>query len=313
MAEGRSDVATPACLAIVVTYNSADDVGALLDDLARAAERTRVRTVVVDNGSTDGTAEVVAGRTDVELVRAGANVGYAGGINVGRRLRRSEESVLVLNPDLRLHPGAVDELVDALGDPGVGIAVPRLVDGRGRTLRSLRRDPSIGRALGDAVFGGHLPGRPGWLGEQVNDGGVYEHEGDVDWATGAALLLSADCDRRVGDWDEDFFMYSEEVDVAIRARRAGFRIRFVPTAVARHEEGGSGRSPDLAALMVLNRVRLFAKHHGRLASAAYRLVVAVHEAARFWSRDRRGNAKVALGLSPPPQFPAAPPVTAVPW
>ena len=103
--------------------------------------------VVVDNGSTDATVQVVEGFADVQLVRS-TNVGYAGGINRGVREVPDADAYLILNPDLVVRPGLVDALKAALADPGVGLVVPLVLDSDGRRQDSLRREPTIPRALG---------------------------------------------------------------------------------------------------------------------------------------------------------------------
>jgi len=278
--ERSADGQTPVdCAVLVVTYNSADHIGALLASLPAAAEGLRLRTVVVDNGSTDGTIELLRSRSDVELIQSEANLGYAGGINLARRHAGPCASMAVLNPDLALEPGALRRLAQALRDPAVGVAVPLIVDGAGQLVFSLRREPSLGRALGDALFAGRFSRRPGWLSEIVRDEHSYRYRQPVEWATGAVMMLSAACDAAVGPWDERFFMYSEEVDHAGRARAAGFRMDYVPTAKARHLAGGSGSSRELIALMAVNRVRYIEKRDGR--ARLFRVLVTLHELLRL--------------------------------
>lgn len=265
------------CGIIIVTYNSGRHIGRLLDSLPGAAGGLSIRCLVVDNASSDDTVAAVGARGDARAVQAGGNLGYAGAINLGRARIGSCSSLLVLNPDLVLEPGAVTELYRALAEPGTGMAVPRLLSDDGSLYLSTRREPSVSRALGEALFGARWPGRPGWLSETVRDPGCYASQRNVAWAGGAALLISAACQEAVGDWDDKrFFLYSEETDFAARARRRGYRIRYVPAAKARHEDGGSGRSPALAALMAVNRVRYYEKYHRRPATSAFRAAVALH-------------------------------------
>ena len=269
------------CAIAIVTYNSAQDIVRLLECLPASVAGLTSRTFVVDNGSTDATVQLVRGFPDVNCVPVHANLGYAGAVNVARQEAGEYHSLLVLNPDLVLEPGAVRQMFTALGNPGTGIVVPRLVDLDGRCFPSLRREPTLIRAVGDGLLGNRLSGRPGWLSEIVREESAYDSRHSVDWATGAALLISAACDRSVGQWDERFFLYSEETDYAARARAAGFRVEYLPTAIARHRGGGSGQSHALTALMAVNRVRYREKlgNHAR----AYRAAVALAEAMR--SRD----------------------------
>jgi GT2 family glycosyltransferase len=300
------------CGVVVVTYDSADHLGELLASLGPAAGALSWQVVVVDNGSSDESVRI-AREAGATVVESQVNLGYAGGINEGRRHLPPCRFVLVLNPDLTLRPGAIAALAAAATEPGVGATVPRLVDADGATRRSLRYDPTIARAIGDALLGDAVRPRPAWSTEQVDDAEDYERRHPVEWATGAAILLSAEADQVVGDWDESYFMYSEEVDHAQRLRAAGYRIDYVPEAVAQHAEGGSGRNGRLIALLALNRVRCYRSSHGRLRSACFRLVVAAHELSRVWRPERRHSAAVVLGLRPPPAFPAAAPIAGVRW
>lgn len=268
------------CTAIIVTYNSAADIGGLLDALPAAAAGRRLRIVVVDNASSDNTADVVARYPDVMFLPTGANLGYAGAVNAGRRLGPAG-AVLILNPDVRPAPDSIGRLVDELRKSGIGAAVPRMLDGTGALYPSLRREPSLTRAFGDAVLGRRWPGRPGWLSEMIWARPRYERASTVDWATGAVLAVSPLADRAVGPWDDElFFLYSEETDYCRRLRDAGLAIRYVPDAVFTHSGGGSGGGPDLVALTAVNRVRYYRKHHRRPASIAFRLVVLLGELLR---------------------------------
>jgi GT2 family glycosyltransferase len=195
--------------------------------------------------------------------------------------------VLVVNPDVRLDPCSIARMHRALHDPGVGMVVPRVLDDDGALYPSLRREPSPSRAVGEALFGARWPGRPGWLAEIVRSRMAYETPHDVAWAGGAVMLIGGHCHRAVGDWDERFFLYSEETDFARRVRGAGYRVRYVPMATARHVDGGSGRSPALAALLAVNRVRYYEKYHGRPASSLFRCAVAVHHLLRWRQADSR--------------------------
>jgi GT2 family glycosyltransferase len=269
----RTDVLD--CTAIVVTHNSARDLPALLDTVPRAAPGMSVRVLVVDNDSSDDIDGAVAGRHGVELIRAGGNLGYAGGINVGRRHLGPTRAVAILNPDLRLAPGSLAWLADAAGRPGAGAAVPRFVEeDTGDCFPSLRREPTILRALGDALLGARWPRRPAWLSEMVWDGRRYEEAGTVDWGTGAVLVVSSEVDSAIGAWDEErFFLYSEETDYARRIREAGWTVRYVPDATVVHDGGGSGTGPALTALNEVNRVRYYRKYHGAASTVVFRAVV----------------------------------------
>lgn len=299
--------AGPLC-SVIVTYNSAERLPALLDGLAGTPV---THVVVVDNCSTDTTVKVARERQGdpfrLTVVESPENGGYAAGVNLGRAAAPDGAWLLVLNPDVRLRPGAVEALLGTIR-AGVGVAVPTLVDPHGGRAPSLRREPSVTRALGDALLGSRVRrGRPGWTSETVHDARAYETAQDVDWATGAAMLVSPDCADAVGPWDETFFLYSEETDFCRRARAHGFAVRFVPGSVVEHEGGGSGRSLLLDALAGANRVRYYAKHHGPVATTVFRACVGLDCLLRAWRPSARLTLRLltspdpaaTLGLRPP--------------
>ncbi|HEY9314834.1 glycosyltransferase family 2 protein [Williamsia sp.] len=302
--DGRADVAV-----IVVTYNSSDDIGHLLADLRREARENVIRVVLVDNDSTDGTRDIVARHHDVVLISAGGNIGYAGGINVARRQIGDCRAVLILNPDLRVRAGTVGTMLRILDRSRIGVVVPRIVDADGLTYPSLRSEPSVVGTLGDSLFGHHFDRRHERWSETVWNPKRYHHPHEIDWATGAALLIRADVDRAVGDWDERYFLYSEEVDYFRRIRASGALIWFDPRAVVEHRGAGSGSSPELATLMSVNRVRYFDRYHGELQSASHRAMVMLGEALRSYDSGHRKTLRVLCNsarwvdlpkASPPP-------------
>jgi N-acetylglucosaminyl-diphospho-decaprenol L-rhamnosyltransferase len=245
---------SPELNVVIVTYNSAPLIGDLLDSLPAALDALTADVVVVDNGSTDGTADLVAARGDCRVVRS-ANVGYAGGINKGIREAARAEAILVLNPDVRLRPGSVPPLLAALRQPGTGIVAPQLRSPDGTLERSLRRTPSLLRAAGLEWTGAAA------LGERVSQATEYTYPHPVDWATGAVLLMSRKCFDALGGWDESFFLYSEETDLSLRARDIGWLTRYEPASVAVHIGGGSGRNDRTHVMQIVNRVRLYRRRN----------------------------------------------------
>ena len=238
---------------------SAGDLPGLIDTLRAEAAGLRLRLVVCDSGSTDGTLAALSRERDVVVLDAGGNVGFAAGLNRARRHVGRARAVLVLNPDATLLPGAVGRMLEELDRPEVGIVVPRVVDEHGRTELTLHREPSFSRELAEAVIGGAWKRRPAFLAGTIRDQRVYEGRRPIQWASGAVLLIDAAAERQLGPWDERFFLYSEEVDYFRRAREAGFRAWYVPDAVVVHKGGSSGSGPALTALRVVNQVRYLEK------------------------------------------------------
>ena len=283
---------------VVVTHNSSHVVGDLLDSLPGGLDGLGARVVVVDNGSTDDTRAVLAARGDCRVVAA-ANDGYAAGINRGVASLAGEGPILVLNPDVRLAPGSVRRMVAALETPGTGIAAPKVLTEDGDLFPSLRNEPSLGRALGLSRTGRTA------LSENVNDPAAYVGSRTVDWALGAALLVSRECHDRLGGWDESFFLYSEETDLCLRARDLGLATRYTGDAECVHIGGQSGQSARLHAMQVVNRVRLYRRRHGPLSSTAYFALTLAGEASRVLRGQRRSRTAIASLLRParrPPEL-----------
>ena len=260
--------------ALVVTYNNGADVCGLLESLRLQTREQSIKVVVADNSPNPETLSCLQEFPGVAAFATGGNLGYAGGINAACSKAGSADAYLVLNPDLRLCPGAVLALRKSMESTGAGVVVPLLRDDDGSVYPSLRREPSISRALGDALLGSRFQGRPGWLAEMDFDVDSYAHPHKVDWATGAALLIRSDIAEQVGGWDESYFLYSEETDYLHRVRDLRAAIWFEPLAAMVHSRGASGSSPSLDALMGANRIRYVRKfHHGSYALAFRAAVV----------------------------------------
>lgn len=285
---------------VVVTFNSRPLLADLIESLPAGMDGAGPwQLVVADNASSDGTVELLRELAPQTLiVEMGRNAGYAAGINAGVRAVDANGPVLVLNPDVRLQPGSVRILRETLTRPGTGIAVPRLLNGHGDLIHSLRREPTILRALGQSLLGGAGAARWSMLLDEVRADEEYRRPNTADWASGPAMLLSRECLTTVGPWDESYFLYSEETDFALRARDRGFILRYEPTAVVTHLEGESMENPWLFSLLTLNRIRLYRRRHGPVATAVYWLAVFAGELLRTLRGDPVHRAAAAAMLNP---------------
>ncbi|MDH6123752.1 glycosyltransferase family 2 protein [Kitasatospora sp. GP82] len=284
---------------IVVTWNSAEVLPGLLDSLEQGLKDVDWHLTVADNASTDESLTITQKMLpDAGTVQTGYNAGYAAAINTALTEIEPCTAVLVLNPDIRLAPGCVAAMLPHLGRSGTGIVVPRLHGEGGTLTHSLRREPALLRALGEAVLGNRRAGRYPRLGETVTAEDAYRTASTADWATGAALLISWDCVSACGAWDESFFLYSEETEYALRARDLGYLTRLAPEAHAVHLEGDSEVSPRLWTLLTLNKVRLFRRRHRLPSAALFWAATLLRESSRALLGHRRSRRAAAALLSP---------------
>jgi len=284
---------------VVVTYNSSSVIAGCLDSLAEGMTGIADwQLVVVDNCSQDGTPDLVRAVSNKALIlQTGTNGGYAKAINYAISAVRPKGYVLVLNPDTRMTPGCARTLVAASHSVKAGIAAPRLINENGTLAWSLRRDPSMLRQISETLLGGKLASKYN-IGELITDEDRYRRAGPVDWATGAALLISAQCRQLVGEWDESFFLYSEETDYCQRARRAGLCVWYVADASVTHIGGDLASSPLLRRYLIRNKLRLFQRDHGMFSTFVYGAALATYEGLRAarGSRTHRAGLKEILRL-----------------
>jgi exopolysaccharide biosynthesis WecB/TagA/CpsF family protein len=271
----------PADVAVLVpTYGSAALIGPLLESLRAEAETLRLRVVIADNSPDSETLDAAAGHPDVVAFATGGNLGYAGAINAAMAVAAPAEAFLVLNPDTVVQPAAIAMMLARLRRSDAGAVVPLMLTDDGARYPSLRREPSALRTWGDALFGARFARRPHWIAETDYEGESYAHAHTVDWATGAAVLISAEAAAAAGPWDERYFLYSEETDYCHTLRELGFDVWFEPAARITHSGAGSGTSNGLAALMAVNRIRYMRKHHPGGPAALAAAAVVVREALR---------------------------------
>lgn len=256
-----------------------------------------VEVWVVDNASADGSAEMVRARfSQVELIESGGNLGFTAGNNLALR-RCKGRYVLLLNPDTRVAPDALAVLLHYMeAHPETGVVGPQLRYGDGTLQSSRRRFPTLAMALMEStLLEQWFPGNR-WARAYHLDDRSPEMEQEVDWLTGACLLVRAEVLRSVGLLDERFFMYSEELDWCRRIAAAGWRIVYLPQAVVMHYEGRS--SSQVAARRQFHfdssKVLYFRLHHGRLPAELLRLfllgtymIQLVREAAKWLLGHKR--------------------------
>jgi N-acetylglucosaminyl-diphospho-decaprenol L-rhamnosyltransferase len=249
---------------VIVTYNSREDVDACLASLAAHPSAADHQVIVVDNASSDGTADAVRTRWPrATVIDAGSNLGFARATNVGIR-RSSGELVLLLNPDTVVAAGAIERLVAALdGDSHAAAAGPRLIDEEGAAELSFGSMVSpLAELRQKLLVAGHRR-RLAPVSSRVER--MTRQPRSTDWVSGACLLVRrADADA-AGLLDERYFMYLEDVDFCAALRARGRRILFVPAAEVVHRRGRSRRTAASATERAYRRSQLafYEKHHPR--------------------------------------------------
>jgi len=233
----------PQASVIIPAWNGVEYLKSCLEAVM-ALNYTDLEVIVVDDGSTDGSAELVAERfPQIRLIRNEHNLGFAAGCNIGLRAATGDILVL-LNQDTEVHPGWLAALVDAFRDPEVGIA----------GCKALYPDGSIQHA-GGFTYGSRAETEH--IGRHEPDDGRFDAPRDADFVTGAALAISRAALARIGLLDEGFYpAYYEDTDWCYTARELGFRVVYAPTAQLIHHETPHAQRESHA--------HKYALHHGRM-------------------------------------------------
>lgn len=279
---------------VIVSWNVRDllqrclhSIFADREDGGGTGGNTKLEVIVVDNASVDGSCEMVRQAfPSVRLIANASNKGFPAANNQGITMARGRY-VLLLNPDTEIVGAALSKLVEfADQHPDIGVIGPQLLNPDGSIQSSRRRFPTLVTAFIESS----------WLQPTIEDlqssslmsplAGPFSQAleryyvadqpedvvQDVDWVTGAAMLVRWEAIDDVGIMDEGFFMYSEELDWCKRFREANWRVVYVPAAKIVHHVGQS--SDQVVAARHIHfqtsKVRYFHKHHGPLVAAGLR-------------------------------------------
>ena len=254
--------------AVVVTYDALPWIEQCLDSLVG------VETVVVDNGSSDGTVAFVREHyPEVRLV-VSDNRGLGAGWNIGLRETTSTYALL-LNADAWLAEGALGRLVEfADTRPRAAVVGPRLLNPDGTLQRSVRGYPTLWRLATEYFFLRKLGRRTSLFNAFYAGGFDHDEVRGVEVVMGACMLLRREAVEQVGYCDEDYFLFSEETDWCFRFRRAGWEVVFFPGAECFHVRGAS-HSGRLYRENLRGHLLFLTKHRGpKVAERARRLLLA---------------------------------------
>ncbi|GAB3611530.1 hypothetical protein GCM10027414_36560 [Humibacter ginsengiterrae] len=278
MSEAHGESTRPKLTVVVVTYNSRDVVADCLSAIGTESD-SEIQLIVVDNASSDGTPDYIEQQfPHVVIVRSSVNRGFAGGVLEGVSLAEGD-AIGLLNPDAMASREVLLKLVSELDqDKAVGIVGPMISQPNGRLrIVSAGHMPTAWRMfthysglsrLGRLaqVFEGHYLFR---------DQAVFAR--DVDWVTGACLVMPSDVWRVVGGIGTRWFMYAEDIELCWRVRESGFRVRIIPELTVTHLVGGStsGHMENIRSDWVTNLYDFYATDlsHNAVGRFTWRMVV----------------------------------------
>lgn len=237
---------------VVINYNARDFLKHCLDSLFKNGPSGDLKVIVVDNNSSDGSRQLVKEKfPQAELSDNEQNLGYAGAANYALR-QIYTKYVLLLNSDTEIFPGSIERLLDfAETKPKAAVIGPMLVNADGTLQYSCRQFPSFLVGTMHALLSPIFPSNPFTRSYQLETWG-HKEEREVDWVSGAALLLRTEAAREVSLFDEDYFMYVEDMDLCWRLKQANWKIYYLPRAKILHHIGQSSR---------LESSRMVVEHH----------------------------------------------------
>jgi len=320
----------PDVAVLVVSWNTRALLAECLQSVADNAQGLAVQTVVVDNASSDGSAEMVRAEfPEVQLLALQENTGFVGGNNLAyQAMETVPRYVLLINPDARLRPGALAAMVSWMDiHPKAGACGPLTLNPDDTLQLSWTRFPTPWSEIQgrhDRRFGPAAP-RVALTADALRR---LPDAQSVDWVSGACLLVRGQVlAEELGGvlFDPDFQMYSEETDLCYRLRRAGYRTFFLPQAEAVHHYGKSSGQAQARTLCLLYRSKFLfmRKHYGPLSEVLLKTGVGLTSGAKWLvfavlgslptrrrgalavQRDRQRAVLSALGASAPALFSAS--------
>jgi N-acetylglucosaminyl-diphospho-decaprenol L-rhamnosyltransferase len=257
---------------LIVNWNTRALLAQCLDSIYTYPPTCPFEVWVVDNASSDGSLSMLRERfPQVRLIANHENLGFAAANNQAIR-QSAGRYVLLLNPDTELNPSALQHLVEFMDShPEAGAVGARLLNPDGSLQVTCYPTPTVWREFFRLFYLDFLHPKSTYRMECWNT----DLPRRVDTIQGACLLLRKPALDQVGLLDQDFFMYSEDIDLCIRLGQAGWQLYWLPQAEVLHYGGQSSKQVPEAMFLHLYQAKLacIRKHHGRLAALAYRMVL----------------------------------------
>jgi hypothetical protein len=269
---------------IIISWNAREYLRQCLHSIVSQPLPWPYEILVVDNASSDGSAEMVEAEFKaVRLIRNPSNQGFAAGNNIAIR-ECSGRYIALVNSDVKVFPGCMEALTAYLAThPRVGNAGPLVLNGDLSVQCSCRKFPGVWNNFCSASGLAALFPRISWLGGEQMHYFAHNRTRNVDALGGCFWMIRRECLEEVGLLDESFFMYGEDIDWCRRCQDAGWKIAFVPAAQAIHYGGrSSANAPTrMAIAQQESALRYWKKHHGRAAQYALRVILCLRHLVRL--------------------------------
>lgn len=246
---------------IIVTYNSSKFIASCLNSINDETLKQGFEVIVVDNASTDDTVSIVKQYPEVILIENKANLGYSKANNIGINKSRSEY-LMFLNPDVIINPSGIEKLITDLKQKDYyGMVAPKLLYPNGKLQESVRRYPKFSTQII-----AQIPIIKGLLKKHLDS--YYMKDWDhgesreVDWIIGAVMLTKKETLDKVGYFDEDFFLYCEDIDLCYRLNQAGYKIFYDANVHFVHNYQKSSRRGlnKLTWIHLISIIKFYIKH-----------------------------------------------------
>lgn len=242
---------------VIVTWNSEKQIGQLLDSLHRYEPKSAI--VVVDNASSDGTVDIIKKYDNVKLIQSQSNLGFAKANNLAIKSVHTQ-FVTFINPDARLHEPVIDHLMHDMR-PSIGLIGVKILNANGAlqpSMYSFQHPMTI--LIEQFGLGRFLPGR---IQQKLSpEHSSHDRVEDTDWLLGAFLFTSTDKYHQVGGFSEDYFLYSEDMDLAYKYHLHGMKVHFDPGKSIIHQGGASEQQTSSAkSLKLLRSFCIFARKY----------------------------------------------------
>ncbi|ACD90879.1 MAG: glycosyltransferase family 2 protein [Chlorobium limicola] len=263
---------------VIVSYNTREILQNCLETLYRGSGSTDMEVFVVDNDSRDDSARMVHETfPQVRLIANSSNLGFAAANNQAFALAGGRY-IILLNPDAYVGPTSIQNAVTFMDqNPRCGLCGGKIISPEGKLEPSARRFPSpLSKLLTLSGLSGRFPGSP-ILNRHEFGGFAHDRPLEVDWVPGTFTIIRKKMLEEIGEFDERFFIYYEETDLCLRAKKAGWKIYFIPDAEVMHIGGACSKTRkdktfDTGASQVLSfRMRsewlYYRKNYGIIALA----------------------------------------------